>query len=266
MAGALGPRFQLTLLVASLAEQEDDLAAHRAGLGQAEGQHIDACLPAHLGGARAGRNQRIAKPRAIHMDPQTRRMRLRGVICNFSHAIGRTVLGEVCQRQDMRRRLMHEIMIDPRQSLVQLRRADLAIRPAQQLQLAATGKEFRRAAFVDGDMRAFMAKHGPGRRTETGQRQRIRRGAGCGQPIVKILRTKHIGQMRPQTPGDRVIAIARLQPGIRGEDGFQHFRMRRGGCVRGEIHQVCVSGVCHIRCWPPSLAIIWPVTLLADTR
>ena len=166
----------------------------------------------------------------------------------------------------MRWGFMHEVMIDARQGLIQLRRADLSIRPAKQVQLASAGKEFRRAALIHGDMGPGMTQHCARRRAEAGQGQRIRRRAGRRQPIVEIVCTEHSRQLAPQTSCHPVIAIARLEAGIRGEHRFQHFRMRGRRRVGGEIHQICVSGVCHIRCWPPSLAIICPVTLLAETR
>ena len=45
--------------------------------------------------------------------------------------------------------------------------------------------------------------------------------------------------------------------------------LRRTGDTRGFgfFHSMpCTSGVCQIRCWPPSTAIIWPVTDGAPSR
>ena len=57
-----------------LVEKDDRFGGHGAAFGGAERQHIDAGLPGRFIGRRIQARQRIAQPRAVHVDAEPRLM------------------------------------------------------------------------------------------------------------------------------------------------------------------------------------------------
>src|SRR5262249_19722346 len=112
---------------------------------------------------------------------------------------------------------------------------DLAAVARKPDQLDAAAKKFRRAAFVDRDMRSRVTEHrAPGRR-EMRQRQRIRTGPGRQQKDRHVV-LEQLGEPRLDAPGPVVIAIGQRGAVVRPRNGGEDLGRDPGSVVAGEIH------------------------------
>lgn len=107
--------------------------------------------------------------------------------------------------------------------------------------LGPAGEEFRRAAFVGGDMRLVMAEHRPPGLDQARQRERVRRRAGRDQEnrdlALEQLREQGLDPLRP-----RIVAIGGGEALIGGRHRLHHRRARPGQIVADEIHGRLMSG------------------------
>ena len=112
---------------------------------------------------------------------------------------------------------------------------DLAAYSCEPDELDAAAKEFRRAAFVHGDMRLLVAENGtPGRR-QMRERERIGRSPRRNQEH-RDLALEHLGEPAFDALGPGILAIGERVPLIGARDGCQDFGRKPRRVVAGEIH------------------------------
>ena len=104
-------------------EEDDRLASERAVLGRAERKRVDSGAPGHVGGRDAGGDERIGEARAVHMQPDARRVSDRRRAPRLLDAVDRSGLGRLRERQRARLRGLDE---PARKPIKRLRAAPLA--------------------------------------------------------------------------------------------------------------------------------------------
>ena len=216
-------------------EEDHRLRAHRAALGGAERQRVDAGLPGGLGGRDVHARERIAEPRAVHVHGDAMPVRDLGQFAHLGDAIDRAAFGRLRQRQHARADMMRPAPGAVLERAAQGRRRDLAPLAGQSDQLDAAAEELRRAAFVDRDMQLRMAQHRAPGRGQMGERERVRRRAGRHQEY-RDLALEKLGEALLDPPGPVVIAIAGRIAGIGLPDRLQDGRRDAGRVVACEVH------------------------------
>ena len=166
MPRSFGAGLKLSPLVTRLAKQDDNLAPHGPGLGQAQRQHVHARFPGHFSGRRTCTDQRIGQPGPVKMQGQAMTMGQRGVAMDLVCTVGKTTFRQIGQREDSRRSLVNKAWLDRCERRAQDILVNLCALPRQQGKFATTGKEFRSPPLIALDMRFLMAENGTGRRAE----------------------------------------------------------------------------------------------------
>ena len=103
-------------------------------------------------------------------------------------------------------------------------------------QLGAVAEEFRRTAFVIGDMALLMGDHRPPGPCDAGERQRIGRRA-AGHQEDGDLALEDVGKQRLDAAGPCVGAVGGGRAVIGGGDRRHHWRARAGRVVADEVHE-----------------------------
>ena len=168
------------------------------------------------------------------------RVRDVGELPDLVRAIDRAGFGRLRERQDRRTDMMRAAPLPLIERALQRRRRDLAGFAGKPDQLDAAAEEFRRAAFVGGDVRLVMAQHGaPGRR-EVRERERVRRGAGRHQED-RDLALKDLGECPLDPFGPVVVAVGQRGAVVGAGNGREDLRRDPGCVVACEVHDVFLS-------------------------
>ena len=212
-------------------EEDHGLGRHRAVLGGAEAQHVDARLPRQLGRRAADEGQRIGEARAVHVQLQPMAMRRGGDGGDLLGRIDGAALGRLGDADGGGLREMHARR-RPAGPAPGRASSDRSCRPAPSMRnsLAPAGVELRRVGLLGRDVRRRMAEDRAPRRRAAGQRQaRWRR---C--------------RWRPERPPGRACRTARA--GGARPSASSRRRRRRGRCR-------CAEGAAHgldDRGWAPA--------------
>ena len=216
-------------------EYHHRLGRHRATLGGAERQHVDARLPGGLRGRRVEPHQRVGEARAVHVHGKTAAVRDVGQFGDFVDAINGAGLARLRDGERRRDHLVRAVpAISCERSLERIRR-NLAVVARESVELDAAAEKFRRAAFVGDDVRLRVTEHNAPRRRHLRKRQRIRGRAGRHQEysnvVLEDFRETALDRRRPV-----VIAIAERITRTRAHDGVEDRGRDRRGIVAGEVH------------------------------
>ena len=215
-------------------EHHDRLGAHGAVLGRAEREHVDPAPPGHIGRAALERRDRVGKARAVHVHPQAvfpgdpdQRVQLIQPV--HRAALGR--LGEV-----ERRRLHAPAMPDA--GALQRGAQGVGVQPAvlggKRHDFGAAGIELAGPAFAVVHMADVGAVDRAIGRRDQGERQRIGRGPGRHR-LDEARCLEQLGEDVLEARGDRIGAVGRRAPGIRGLDRGQDLGRDAGDVVAAQV-------------------------------
>ena len=159
-------------------EEDDRLGGDAAVLGAAEGEHVDAGPPGHVGRRHAEAGDRAGEARAVHVDAQRRGFGDLRERRDLRRGVGRAELGDLGEADRDRLAVMDDAFREPRHRRRERLRRELAARPVEADDLDAAAEEFRRAGFVDEDVRLAVAEDDAARPGIGRQAKRVRRRAG----------------------------------------------------------------------------------------
>jgi hypothetical protein len=178
------------------------------------------------------------------MHGKAARMRHLGEPAHLVHPVDGAGFARLRERKHRRSDMMRPAPLAVERARQGLRR-NLAARPRKADELDATTEEFRRAAFIGGDMRLVVAEHRAPWRCEMRERQRIGGGAGRHEKNGDVA-LEHVSEPPLEAGRPVVVAIGERRPLIRARDGRQNLRRDPCGVVAGEIHgKVTLHFDCH---------------------
>ena len=222
MAAALAPVGEILRTVRI--EEDYRFAGEGAVLGRAEGQDVDARLPAHFGRRQAERDEGVGETGAVHVDRHAGRMGDFRQCRDLGLRVEGAAFSRLGESERLRLDLLDHAARHEREGVVERGWRDLASASGKADQLGPGREKFRRAAFVRGDMRKFVAENGaPGIR-DGGQRQRIRRRARGDQKDLDLA-LENVRQRNLGAAGPLVRAISGGRAAVGVDDRLQDRRM-----------------------------------------
>ncbi len=179
MPGALAPLGHVRCI--ALIEEHHRLGGHRAALGRAERENIDASFPRHLGGARVGAHERVGEARAVHMHLHAVRMGDLRQRRDLVRPVDRSGFARLRERDRRRNNLMRRVADVVRNLSLSASGVSLQPTPGMPTSFSPPPKNSG-APHSSVKMCAFvMREHRAPRRADMGERQRVCRGAGRHQ-------------------------------------------------------------------------------------
>ncbi len=165
-------------------------------------------------------------------------------------------LGRLGEREHGRADVMRAAPLALHERALQSRRRDPAGGAGKPDQLGAAAEEFRRAAFVDRDVRLVVTQHGAPRGHEMGEGERIGGGPGRHQEHGDLALEER-SELLLDAPGPLILPVGERRPAVGAPDGGQDFRGDPRGVVAGEVHEpVPYDGAEH-RPRPPADFWAW---------
>ena len=233
MAAALAAELELAR---RRIEEHHHLRGHRAVLGGAEAQHVDAGLPRQLGRRAADEGQRIGEARAVHMQLEPVAVRRRG---DRGDLVGRVDGAALRRLRDADRgglRMMDDAVDRLGQRRGQLLGIDLAGRPVDQASLAPAVKN---SGALASSTAIWAADGSRSRPTAACSRPAPARWRPCrwppDRPRGRACRTSRAGDARPCGSSRR-----RRRRGRAGGKGAAHglddARMGADFVVAAKVH------------------------------
>ena len=237
---ALAP--ELELLGEIGVEEDHDLRAHRAVLGGAEAEHIDAGLPRQFGRRAIDVGEGVGETRAIHVELEALAMRRGRDRCYFLGSIGSAAFGRLGDRHRRRLRMMHDAVDRLRERIGEFLRIDLAGGAVDRLELG-TGIELGRVGLVDSDVGGRMAVDRAPRRCAAREREHVRRGSRGDGEGEKVRLLEDLAQALLDLLGPFVGAVGMDGAGAEGTaHGLDDQRMGADLVVATKIHQRAAPG------------------------
>jgi len=162
-------------------------------------------------------------------------MRDRRQFRDLVEPVNRSHFGCLRQRQRGGLDMMHKSRKQMAERIMQRLGGHLAHRPLDGEQLRPRREHFRRAAFIDIEMRMRMTEHRAMGRREGRQRQRVRRRSRHHRKDGDLM-LENLRETVRQPLRDLVVAIGGCRPLIGARNGRHDFRRDTGCVVAGEIH------------------------------
>ena len=185
-------------------EENDRLGSKTTVFGAAKRQHIDACLPGHLGRRHPQRYQGIGKAGTVHVHAEIVTVRHRSNRLDFLNRINRARLAGLGNTDTRRLGMMH--VSCPIDGLFERLRGDASVCPRHINEFCPTRKQLGSAALVGIDVRQLVAENLTKRRRQGGQSQCVSRRAGRDQKH-RNRRFKNLPKPYGKIPRPRIFTI-----------------------------------------------------------
>ena len=150
-------------------EKNDRLGSKTTVFGASKRQHINACLPGHLGRRHSKRHEGIGKTGAVHVHAEIVAVRHRSNRLNFFDRINRARLAGLGNTDTCWLGMMH--VSCPIDGLFERLRGDAPVRARHIDELGPARKQLRSAALIGIDVRQLVTEDLPKRRRQRRQRQ-----------------------------------------------------------------------------------------------
>ena len=216
-------------------EEDHSFRPHRAAFGGAKRERVDARLPGDLGKRDIHARERVADPRAIHMQRDAAFVRDVGQLSDLGDPVDRAAFGGLRERKYGRADMMRPTPGATFKRGAQRCGGNLGSVAFQLDELGAAAKKFRRATFIGRDVRSLVAQHRAPRGRQVRDGERIRHGAGRHQKYGDFL-FENLGKAPLDSRRPVVIAVAERITHIRTGDRVEDFRRHSGGVVAREVH------------------------------